>query len=50
VEADPETWSGMEPRANISEVRARELFEELEKRGVQLDVYRASEVTLARVR
>jgi hypothetical protein len=49
VEADPETWSGMEPRANLSEVRARELFGELEKHGVKLQIFRAGEVTLARV-
>lgn len=49
VEADPETWSGMEPRANLSEVRARELFAELAQRGVKLDIFRSGEVTLARV-
>jgi 4-amino-4-deoxy-L-arabinose transferase-like glycosyltransferase len=49
VEADPETWSGMEPRANLSEVRARELFAELEKHGVKLQIFKAGEVTLARV-
>jgi hypothetical protein len=49
VEADPETWSGMEPRANLSEVRARELFAELEKHGVKLRIFKAGEVTLARV-
>ena len=49
VEADPETWSGVEPRASLSEVRARELFVELESHGVKLQVFRAGEVTLARV-
>jgi len=49
VEADPETWSGMEPRANLSEVRANELFTELEKHGVKLQMFKAGEITLARV-